>query len=110
MNLNLPLRDPLAPVAEDLDAADWRGRDDGRPWVELREHSSAPDADDIQALAERIAATPRGAIVCGDASALTGSGAATTSPTGTDSAVTSPGHFLRMAVLQGLSGHCTNWC
>ena len=36
-----------------------------RPWVELREHSSAPHADDVHGLAERIAATPRGAIVCG---------------------------------------------
>jgi 2-succinyl-5-enolpyruvyl-6-hydroxy-3-cyclohexene-1-carboxylate synthase len=65
VHLNLPLREPLAPVVEELDVTDWRGRDDGRPWVELREHSSAPDADDVQVLAERIAAAPRGAIVCG---------------------------------------------
>jgi 2-succinyl-5-enolpyruvyl-6-hydroxy-3-cyclohexene-1-carboxylate synthase len=65
VHLNLPLREPLAPIVEDLDVSDWQGRDDGRPWVELREHSSAPDADDVQVLAERIAATPRGVIVCG---------------------------------------------
>jgi 2-succinyl-5-enolpyruvyl-6-hydroxy-3-cyclohexene-1-carboxylate synthase len=65
VHLNFPLREPLAPVAEELDAAPWQGRDGGRPWVELREHSSAPDANDVQTLAERIAATPRGAIVCG---------------------------------------------
>jgi 2-succinyl-5-enolpyruvyl-6-hydroxy-3-cyclohexene-1-carboxylate synthase len=65
VHLNLPLREPLAPVPEELDAGDWRGREDGRPWVELREHSSAPDGGDVQALAERVAATPRGAIVCG---------------------------------------------
>ncbi len=65
VHLNLPLREPLAPVAEELDVSDWQGRDDGGPWVELREHSSAPDADDVQVLAERIAATPRGVIVCG---------------------------------------------
>jgi 2-succinyl-5-enolpyruvyl-6-hydroxy-3-cyclohexene-1-carboxylate synthase len=66
VHLNLPLRDPLAPIVEDsLDAADWQGRPDGRPWVELREHSSAPDADDVQVLAERIAAAPRGVVVCG---------------------------------------------
>jgi 2-succinyl-5-enolpyruvyl-6-hydroxy-3-cyclohexene-1-carboxylate synthase len=65
VHLNLPLREPLAPVAEDLDVADWQGRDGGRPWVELREHSSAPDADDVQVLAERIAGAPRGVIVCG---------------------------------------------
>ena len=65
VHLNLPLREPLAPVPEDLDASDWQGRNDGRPWVELREHSSAPDADDVQVLAERIAEAPRGVIVCG---------------------------------------------
>lgn len=78
VHLNLPLREPLAPVAEDgLDVADWAGRDGGRPWVELREHSSAPDADDVQALAERIAAAPRGAIVCG---AVAGQGATAGGP------------------------------
>jgi len=76
VHLNLPLREPLAPVAEELDVSDWQGRDDGRPWVALREHSSAPDADDVQALAERIADTPRGAIVCGgDATTLDSSAA-----------------------------------
>jgi 2-succinyl-5-enolpyruvyl-6-hydroxy-3-cyclohexene-1-carboxylate synthase len=65
VHLNLPLREPLAPVAEELDVADWQGRDGGRPWVELREHSRAPDADDVQVLAERIAGAPRGVIVCG---------------------------------------------
>jgi 2-succinyl-5-enolpyruvyl-6-hydroxy-3-cyclohexene-1-carboxylate synthase len=65
VHLNLPLREPLAPSPEELDAADWQGRPGGRPWVELREHSQAPDAGDVQALAERIAATPDGAIVCG---------------------------------------------
>ena len=52
-------------MAEDLDAEDWQGRPDGRPWVELREHSSAPGSSDVQLLAERAAAAPRGAIVCG---------------------------------------------
>lgn len=65
VHLNLPLREPLAPVVEELDVAGWQGRDGNRPWVELRERSSAPDADDVQVLAERIAATPRGLIVCG---------------------------------------------
>jgi 2-succinyl-5-enolpyruvyl-6-hydroxy-3-cyclohexene-1-carboxylate synthase len=68
VHLNLPLREPLAPVPEELDAGDWQGREDGRPWVGLREHSSAPDAGDVQALAERVAATPRGVIVCGGGS------------------------------------------
>jgi 2-succinyl-5-enolpyruvyl-6-hydroxy-3-cyclohexene-1-carboxylate synthase len=65
VHLNFPLREPLAPESEDLRAADWAGRPDGRPWTELREHASAPHADDVHALAERIASTPRGAIVCG---------------------------------------------
>src|SRR5215218_5834050 len=52
VHLNFPLREPLAPLREKLDAEPWRGRDDGRPWVELREHSSAPDANDVQRLAE----------------------------------------------------------
>ena len=65
VHLNFPLREPLAPVPEDLDAADWQGRPDGRPWTRVREHASAPHADDVHALAERIAAEPRGVIVCG---------------------------------------------
>ncbi len=65
VHLNLPLREPLAPLAEELEADDWQGRPDGRPWVELREHSSAPGSSDVQLLAERAAAAPRGVIVCG---------------------------------------------
>ncbi len=65
VHLNFPLREPLAPRPEELPAADWAGREDGRPWTEVREHSSAPHADDVHALAARLAGTPRGAIVCG---------------------------------------------
>ena len=65
VHLNFPLREPLAPEPEPLDAADWAGRTDGRPWSELRQHTSAPHADDVQQLAARIAAEPHGAIVCG---------------------------------------------
>jgi 2-succinyl-5-enolpyruvyl-6-hydroxy-3-cyclohexene-1-carboxylate synthase len=65
VHLNLPLREPLAPLREEMDAAEWRGREDGRPWTAVREHAAAPDANDVQELAARIAATPRGAIVCG---------------------------------------------
>jgi 2-succinyl-5-enolpyruvyl-6-hydroxy-3-cyclohexene-1-carboxylate synthase len=65
VHLNFPLREPLAPVPEELPVDDWSGREDGRPWTELREHASAPHADDVHALAARIAAAPRGAIVCG---------------------------------------------
>jgi 2-succinyl-5-enolpyruvyl-6-hydroxy-3-cyclohexene-1-carboxylate synthase len=65
VHLNFPLRDPLAPVPEELPAGDWAGRPDGRPWTEVREHASAPHADDVHDLAARIADAPRGAIVCG---------------------------------------------
>jgi 2-succinyl-5-enolpyruvyl-6-hydroxy-3-cyclohexene-1-carboxylate synthase len=69
VHLNFPLREPLAPAREELDPAQWAGRPDGRPWVTLREHSSAPHADDVQRLAARVATTPRGAIVCGPTTA-----------------------------------------
>ena len=35
VHLNFPLREPLAPVPEELDAAEWEGRADGRPWVRV---------------------------------------------------------------------------
>jgi 2-succinyl-5-enolpyruvyl-6-hydroxy-3-cyclohexene-1-carboxylate synthase len=65
VHLNFPFREPLAPVPEPLDEGDWEGRADGRPWTELRDHTAAPHADDVQQLAARIAAERRGAIVCG---------------------------------------------
>jgi 2-succinyl-5-enolpyruvyl-6-hydroxy-3-cyclohexene-1-carboxylate synthase len=65
VHLNFGLREPLAPIPEELDPGPWQGRRQGRPWVQLREHSSAPHADDVQELAERIAASPRGVLVCG---------------------------------------------
>jgi 2-succinyl-5-enolpyruvyl-6-hydroxy-3-cyclohexene-1-carboxylate synthase len=68
VHLNFPLREPLAPVHEALDAETWAGRADGRPWTELREHASAPHADDVHELAARIAGAPRGVVVCGPTS------------------------------------------
>jgi 2-succinyl-5-enolpyruvyl-6-hydroxy-3-cyclohexene-1-carboxylate synthase len=68
VHLNFPLREPLAPTGEELDPEPWQGRENGRPWVELREHSSAPHAGDVQELADRIAAAPRGVLVCGPTS------------------------------------------
>ena len=65
VHLNFPLREPLAPAPEALEVADWEGRENARPWTKLREHASAPHADDVHALAERIAGEPRGVIVCG---------------------------------------------
>ncbi len=43
VHLNFPLREPLAPAAEELDPAEWAGREDGRPWTELCEARSALD-------------------------------------------------------------------
>ena len=65
VHLNLPLREPLAPEPENLPPGDWDGRPGALPWTELREHASAPHADDVHELAERIASAPRGAVVCG---------------------------------------------
>ena len=39
VHLNFPLREPLAPVQEELDPSDWQGRADGRPWTEVLEHA-----------------------------------------------------------------------
>ena len=65
VHLNFALREPLAPAPERLDPGGWEGRPDGRAWTEAREHASAPHSVDVHAVAERIAAEPRGLIVCG---------------------------------------------
>jgi 2-succinyl-5-enolpyruvyl-6-hydroxy-3-cyclohexene-1-carboxylate synthase len=65
VHLNLPLREPLAPVPEDIDAAVWEGRPDGGPWVQVHEPAAA--AADVLAdgMAARIPQGARGAIVVG---------------------------------------------
>ena len=65
VHVNMPLREPLAPVAEELAAGDWQGRPDGAPWTGVRRHSQAPDGDEVQRLAARMAEVHRGVIVCG---------------------------------------------
>ena len=66
VHLNFPLREPLAPAAGGA-----RRRRTGRaartaaPGSSCASTPSAPHADDVHALAERAAAAPRGAIVCG---------------------------------------------
>ncbi len=66
VHLNFGLREPLAPVVEEgFDEALWAGREDGSPWTRRPAHSRSPDGTEVQALAERIAESPRGAIVCG---------------------------------------------
>ncbi|MDQ3644435.1 MAG: 2-succinyl-5-enolpyruvyl-6-hydroxy-3-cyclohexene-1-carboxylic-acid synthase [Actinomycetota bacterium] len=67
VHLNLALREPLAPALErkELDPAPWSGRDGGRPWIEVREAPPQAADADLQALADRISRSARGAIVCG---------------------------------------------
>jgi 2-succinyl-5-enolpyruvyl-6-hydroxy-3-cyclohexene-1-carboxylate synthase len=65
VHLNFPLREPLAPVPEELDAALWEGRPDGGPWVQV--HEPAAEAASVLAdgMAARIPQGARGAIVVG---------------------------------------------
>ena len=65
VHLNFPLRDPLAPVPEELPHEDWRGREDGSPWVEVDEAPPRADDSTLDDLAASVAAEPRGVIVAG---------------------------------------------
>ena len=65
VHLNFGLREPLAPVSEEMDPAPWQGRPDGRPWVERLGARRVPTAEVVGTLAREIAATAHGAIVCG---------------------------------------------
>jgi 2-succinyl-5-enolpyruvyl-6-hydroxy-3-cyclohexene-1-carboxylate synthase len=68
VHLNLPLREPLAPVAErgpGLDPETWAGRPDGRPWVERRDAPLVVHRSLAEELARDVAAHPRGALVVG---------------------------------------------
>ena len=65
VHLNFPLREPLAPRAEELEVEDWRGRADGRPWTEVEQAPAALDDAAAETLARELASAPRGAIVCG---------------------------------------------
>ncbi|MEA2421149.1 MAG: 2-succinyl-5-enolpyruvyl-6-hydroxy-3-cyclohexene-carboxylate synthase [Thermoleophilaceae bacterium] len=67
VHLNLGLREPLAPIPEELDPADWEGRPDGGPWVQLHAASPAPSRDLVAGMASRSRDVRSGAIVCGSA-------------------------------------------
>jgi 2-succinyl-5-enolpyruvyl-6-hydroxy-3-cyclohexene-1-carboxylate synthase len=67
VHLNFPLREPLAPVPEQLDRADWAGRPDGGPWVQVHEPAAAPPPALVDGMAARSRGVSRGAIVCGSA-------------------------------------------
>ena len=65
VHLNFPLREPLAPVREELDASDWEGRADARPWIDAMEALPVADPDTVQWLAGELGRAGSGAIVCG---------------------------------------------
>ena len=66
VHLNFPLREPLAPVRdESIDPEPWQGRPDGSPWVRVHEPDALPDSDLVEQLADAIASSRRGALVCG---------------------------------------------
>src|SRR4051794_3244873 len=65
VHLNFPLREPLAPVPEELDAAVWEGRPDGGPWIQVHEPAAEASALLADGMAARIPQGARGAIVVG---------------------------------------------
>ncbi|MGI8439282.1 MAG: 2-succinyl-5-enolpyruvyl-6-hydroxy-3-cyclohexene-1-carboxylic-acid synthase [Thermoleophilaceae bacterium] len=66
VHVNFPLREPLAPVREELDPEPWQGRPEGRPWVEVTPAFLQTDEEDPAAgIALEVAHRPRGAVVCG---------------------------------------------
>jgi 2-succinyl-5-enolpyruvyl-6-hydroxy-3-cyclohexene-1-carboxylate synthase len=68
VHLNVPFREPLAPVPDapplDLGALAERGRE-GAPFTRLVLRSRAPDAAELSSLADRLERTEKGVIVCG---------------------------------------------
>ncbi|MBA3300448.1 MAG: 2-succinyl-5-enolpyruvyl-6-hydroxy-3-cyclohexene-1-carboxylic-acid synthase [Thermoleophilaceae bacterium] len=68
VHLNFPLREPLQPTPEEgLEAEDWQGRPDGRPWVEATEAVLEP---------EQMVVPGRGVIVAGTGADPAAAGAA----------------------------------
>jgi 2-succinyl-5-enolpyruvyl-6-hydroxy-3-cyclohexene-1-carboxylate synthase len=80
VHLNVPFREPLAPVPQALDAAALgalaRGGREGAPLTRFLPADAAPDAGALEALAARLVRTPRGVIVCGPRDAADGFGEA----------------------------------
>jgi 2-succinyl-5-enolpyruvyl-6-hydroxy-3-cyclohexene-1-carboxylate synthase len=66
VHINLPLREPLAPVEEALDEGDWEGRADGGPWTAVSPLDDSRDDPRVELVAEQIRNARRGVIVAGD--------------------------------------------
>jgi 2-succinyl-5-enolpyruvyl-6-hydroxy-3-cyclohexene-1-carboxylate synthase len=68
VHVNLPLREPLAPVRDDaLEPSDWDGRPDGEPWTRVLD--TGGDGPATVDLGARVRAAERVALVCGAAAA-----------------------------------------
>ena len=76
VHLNFPLREPLAPVVEEMDPEPWQGRPDGRPWVSVVETGPRHFDEEPGDLAAEIREAPHGAIVCGPSTDDVATGAA----------------------------------
>ena len=63
VHLNLAFREPLVPSGEPV--AEVPGRPDGAPWVTSTARRPPPHADDVERLAEAVAAAPRGILLAG---------------------------------------------
>jgi 2-succinyl-5-enolpyruvyl-6-hydroxy-3-cyclohexene-1-carboxylate synthase len=66
VHINLPLREPLSPVAEELDPADWEGRPGDAPWTSVVRPAPGPDPQAIQDLAAMVREVSLGVIVAGE--------------------------------------------
>ena len=66
VQLNVPLRDPLAPTDDESWIESLEGRQDGQPWTSRTADHAVADPSTVQALAGQVARTSRGALVLGD--------------------------------------------
>ncbi len=64
VHLNWPFREPLVPIAGYEPVAPDE-RPDDRPYTSVVKASLSPDPDNLKAIHELIASSPRGLIVCG---------------------------------------------
>ena len=65
VHLNFPLREPLAPVAEELEPSDWEGRAGGAPWVVRETAGDGTAAAGDPPARATLPPAVRGAVVAG---------------------------------------------